>query len=35
MIPIEVQTAIHEELALIEEAHDCRVLLAVESGSRA
>ena len=35
MIPIEVQTAIHEELALIEEAHDCKVLLAVESGSRA
>ena len=35
MIPIEIQTAIHEELAAIEEEHDCRVLLAVESGSRA
>ena len=35
MIPIEVQTCIREELAAIEEAHDCKILVAVESGSRA
>ena len=35
MIPSEIQSEIREELSTIESSQDCKILLAVESGSRA